>query len=325
MDTIFRIFGIYPLQRFDKDSLKPTSPCSFWSRYVLTSLLAQAIVVTPMIVIVTKETTPEEYVQAFVKSMATTTIDRITLAVTFFGHFLLHFTCLRHLSSLKKCILDMQRHFDTVIKITVEEENSQQFYFTLILWISLEAVNISGSVLGVFYKIQSELDLSYMATNSALFGMIVFQIFMLTVPFYFTMVYIEATIHISNYCKTIKQQCNEMVLEESRVLLGIIKEFNKMCAPFLFWIISFLFVYAITLAFLIYVKTTTFTITESTSWYDWCMYGAFVSHFQRTILLIYTFCVLSENVASEVQELKIRILDIGWKKGSNNSIMRQLD
>ena len=77
MDTIFRIFGIYPLQRFDKDSLKPTSPCRFWSRYVLTSLLAQAIVITPMVYIVTKETTPEEYVQAFVKSMATTTIDRI--------------------------------------------------------------------------------------------------------------------------------------------------------------------------------------------------------------------------------------------------------
>ena len=31
-------------------------------------------------------------------------------------------------------------------------------------------------------------------------------------------------------------------------------------------------------------------------------------------------------MASEVQELKkIRILDIGWKNGSDNSIMRQLD
>ena len=326
IDTIFRIFGVYPLQRMGKEELKPTSKCRFWFRYVFTALWVQVFMTIPMGYILYKETTPREYISAFVKSLAATSIDKITFGVTFLGQVVLHYACLKHLDQLKNSMVELQQDFNTKVKIIFQDTNTFKFYSFLSVWLSFEVANYACGFLSMIYKIQSELNLSYMATNASLLGMIFFQAFMTTTPFYFTFVYTEATLKILDYCKSInKQQRSEVILQESNMLIHVLKEFNKMSAPFLFDIISFNFVFVITMGFFIYVKTNMFISAGSFAWQDWLIFIGFMFHFIRTILLLYIFCNLSDDVASEVQELKIKVIDFESQDVHTNSIIQKLD
>ena len=325
IDTLLRIFGVYPLQRIDKDELKPTPKCRFWFRYVFTTIWVQALMAMPVGYILYKETTPKEYVTAFVKSLAATTIDKITFVVIFLGQVGLHYACLKHFDHLKKSMVGLQQDINIKVKVIVEDQNTFRFYIFLFVWLSFEAANYVTGFLSMIYKIQSELDLSYISTNASLLGMILFQAFITTTPFYFTFVYIESTMKILDYCKSINKQRNEIILQESNVLIHILKEFNKMVAPFLFHIISFNLIFVIVLAFFIYVKTNTLISAGSFAWQDWLIFAGFMFHVIRTIFLLYTFCTLSEEVASEVQELKTKIIDFEVQDVQTNSIIKKLD
>ena len=79
------------------------------------------------------------------------------------------------------------------------------------------------------------------------------------------------------------------------------------------------------MGFFIYVKTNTFLFVGSFSWQDWLIFTGFVFHFLRTILLLYVFCTLSDDVASEVQELKTNVIDFEVQNGRTTSIIQKLD
>ena len=325
IDTIFRIFGVYPLQRIGKEELRPTPKCRFWFRYIFTAIWVQVLMVTPMAYILCKETTLKEYSDAFIKSLAATSIDKLTFAMTFLGQIVLHFTCLKHMDQLGKCLVSLQQDFNTKVRIFIEDKNTLKFYFFLFIWLSFEVANYACGYLSIHYKIQSELNLSYMATNAGLIGMILFQAFVTSTPFYFTFVYTETTMKILDYCKSINKQSEEIIMKESNMLIHVLKQFNKMSAPFLFYIISYDFCFVIIMGFFIYVRTNTLLFVGSFSWQDWLIFTGFVFHFLRTILLLYVFCTLSDDVASEVQELKTDVIDFEVQNGRTTSIIQKLD
>ena len=325
MDTFFRIFGIYPLQRIGKEELKATPKCRFWFRYVFTTVWVQIAMAMPMGFIFYNEATPREYIGSFVTSLAATSIDKITFVVTFLTQPLLQYTCLKHLEKVKKCMMNLQHDFNTKVKIDIEDENPLKFYSILSIWLILEVGILLSGFPGMFYKMQSQLSLSFVATNVALLGMTLLQVLLLTTPFYFIFVYLESTINISNYCRSIKKQSNGVILQESKLLLQALKEFNKMSGPFLFWIISRDFIFEIVMGFFIYVKTNTLLFDGPTPWQDWLIYFSFVLFFIRTIFLLFIFCTLSEDVVSEVQELKTKVIDMELQNGQTNSIIQKLD
>ena len=323
--TIFRRFGVYPLQRIGKEQLKPTPKCRFWFRYIFTVLWVLVLMMTPMGYILHKETTPKEYVTAFVKSLAATSIDKITFGVTFLGQVGLHWACLKHLNQLKKGMVGLQQDFNIKVKISIQDQNTFKFYSFLFLLLSMEVANYGTGYLSMNYKIQSELNLSYISTNVALLGMILYQAFISTTPFYFTFIYTESTMRILDYCKSINKQSNETILQESNMLIHILKEFNKISAPFLFHIFSFNFTFLIVMAFFVYVKTNTLISTGSFSWQDWLLFVSFIFIFIRTLFILYTFCCLSDDIASEVQELKTKLIDFEVQNGRATAIIHKLD
>ena len=109
------------------------------------------------------------------------------------------------------------------------------------------------------------------------------------------------------------------------MLIHALKEFNKMSAPFLFYIISYDFCFVIIMGFFIYVKTNTLISRGSFSWQDWLLFVSFILIFIRTTFLLYTFCCLSDDVASEVQELKTKVIDFEVQNGRTTSIIHKLD
>ena len=109
------------------------------------------------------------------------------------------------------------------------------------------------------------------------------------------------------------------------MLIHVLKQFNKMTAPFSFYIISYDFCFVIIMGFFIYVRTNTLLFVGSFSWQDWLIFTGFVFHFLRTILLLYVFCTLSDDVASEVQELKTNVIDFEEQNGRTTSIIQKLD
>ena len=79
------------------------------------------------------------------------------------------------------------------------------------------------------------------------------------------------------------------------------------------------------MGFLIYVKTNTLLIGGPIPWQDWLIYFSFVLIFICTIFQLYVLCTLSEDVVSEVQELKTKVMDMEMQTGLTNSIVQKLD
>ena len=320
MNFIYRTFGIYPLERVGKVDLKPTSSCCFWFRYLVTFTLVMVILVVP----IEYATNLQDFLLAFVAEIGVTAYDMISLAATFVTNFGLHVKCVSKLGNFKKRFSDLQHFVNT--KHTMELKNNAyglNFYKYLLPYLFFVVTATILNYMGWMYSMK--LNLSNLETNLIITSACIYNFFFFNPLFYFTTLYIEVTIKLAHYCKMIAERSTSMILEESKILITSLKDFASMSSTLLLWIFSLNFIFAIIVAFFIYVKGTTTFSNFDIPWYDYCPIIGMVSTLVYLICMFYTYCSLSEDIANNVQNLKLEILKRGYQHGQVDYILQELD
>ena len=76
---IFRYLGVNPCEKDEFGKLKPTSACRYWMRFVCTNILVLVIFTGSFLYQVFVETSPEEFIKEYRKTLATSTTTIIVL------------------------------------------------------------------------------------------------------------------------------------------------------------------------------------------------------------------------------------------------------
>ena len=324
MSFFYRLFGLFPLERVEEADLKPTSACRFWIRYIITSTLVMSIFVGP----ICYATNFIDYALAFVAVIGITVYDMITIAATFVVLIGLHVKCLSMLRSFGKRFSDLQYFVNTNI-ITMKPKdlysNGMTFYKYVLANFIFTIVFIILNPVGWNYSLKSKLNLSNLETNLIIMGHFILTVFTFNPLYYLLNLYIEVTIKLTFYCKFIIKRSSPMILEEAKIFITILKEFASMFSSLLLWIISFNFIFAIIIGFLLYIKGTMAISSVDLNWYDYFPIIAMVFMMAYLISIFYTLCSLSEDIANNVQDLKLEISKRGYQQEKVDHILRELD
>ena len=320
MSFIYRSFGIYPCQRIGEEELKPTSGCRFWFQYIITSTLVMLIYVGSIVY----ATCFEDYVLA---EIGITVYDVISLGATFVVQFGLHVKCLSMMRHFAKQFSDLQHFVNDMITVKPKDMtvNRWKFYrYVLPNSICVTTFFVLNFV-GWNYSLKSKLNLSNLETNLITIAFIILNIFISTPLFYLMTIYIEITMKLTLNCKFIIKRSSPTILDEAKIFIIILKEFASMFSSLLLWIISLNFIFTIIVGFLIYVKGTKTFSSVDLYWYNYCPIIAMVFLMAYMICVFYTFCSLSEDIANNVQNLKLQISKRGYQQEKVDHLLRELD
>ena len=326
MDTLFRLFGIYPCQRIGESGLKPTSTCRFWTRYVFTATINILIVGTPIAYASWQETNFDIFIQAFLEEFAVTLYDKIAMIAVSVVPLILHTVCIMNIGTYKERMCRLQQYVN-------ENANKTGYICNVSTWKFLKHVATYSSLMisaglftyiGWFYSIKGKINLSWIITHVMIFSHLVHSFFAFMPLFYFTMVYFEVTINLVDYCDTITRKSSSLLVEETKVFSFILKEFSSMVSPFIFNIFSTNFVFLLVISFFVYTESlSSLTGIEEMVWYAYFPLIGMALNVGYVITLSYSYCTLSEDLANKVQRLKIAVL----RKGNHQTddIIQELD
>ena len=324
MDTLFRLFGIYPCQRIGESGLKPTSTCRFWTRYVFTATINVLIVGTPIAYASWKETNFDIFIQAFLEEFVVTLYDKIAMLAMSVAPLIVHTVCIMKIGIFKERICRLQQYVN-------ENVNNSGSICNVSTWKFLKHVAIYSSLMigaglftfiGWFYSIKVKINLSWIVTHVMILSNLIHSFFTFMPLFYFTMVYFEVTMKLVDYCDTITKK-SSLLIEESKVFIFILKEFSSMVSPFIFNIFSTNFVFLLVISFFVYTESLSLTGIEKMVWYAYFPLIGMVLNVGYVITLSYSYCTLSEDLADKVQRLKIAVLSNGSHQAED--IIQELD
>ena len=322
MSFVYRIFGICPLEKIGEADLKPTSGCCFWFRYLFTMTLVMLITGGPIVY----ATNFQDFLIALVADIAVTVYDKISLIATALAQSSLHVTCLIKLGSIKKRFSDFQHFLNTTNSLEPKDSpNSLKIFKYLLPFLFFVMITTIFTYIGWIYSIGEKLNLSSFETNLIMLPFWIFNTFILTPLFYFMTLYIEVTIKLSHLCKNITNKSSTIIVEEAKIFMSILKEFASMFSSLLLWIISVEFVFSIIVGFFLYVKGTITFSSVDVQWYDYCPIIGYASMMVYLICIFYISCTLSEDIANEVQNLKLEISKRGYEHEQVDYVLRELE
>ena len=322
MSFIYRLFGIYPCQRIGEADLKPTSACRFWFRYIITSMFVTLIYVGS----IAYATNLEEYILALATEFGVTVYDMTSLAATFVVLFGLHVKCLLIMRRFVKRFCDLQHLVKNLTNVRQKNiSDNSKFYAYALPNIFFSTIFTILNATGWNYSMKSKLNLSNLETILIIIAFIIFNFFTFNPLYYFLTLYIEVTIKLTLYCKFIIKRSSPMILEDAKTFITILKEFASMFSSLLLWIISLNFICAIIIGFLLYVKGTMTFSSVDIHWYNYLPIIAMIFMISYMICIFYTLCSLSEDIANNVQDLKLEISKRGYQHEKIDYILRELD
>ena len=108
---IFRYLGVNPCEKDEFGKLKPTSACRYWMRFVCTNILVLVIFTGSFLYQVFVETSPEEFIKEYRKTLATSTTTIIVLILFNTIIISLSFICGSKLRSFTKALSGIQEYF----------------------------------------------------------------------------------------------------------------------------------------------------------------------------------------------------------------------
>ena len=328
--TFIKYCGIYPCRRVENAIIKPNPAYQYWIVYLSSHTLVITFACLSFFNISLQESKVESVIYVASNIVMPKAIDKIAVACNLTIITVLHLITTIRLMPMVNHLAKVQEYVNSnaIIDLKQLKRPMIEMYIRIVPFFIIVFTAAISIFFGLLSQLKAALCLSFCGTVFAIIAFSILQFYLFLPILYFVFVFAEVTVLFKNWSDClVNQQPHGHIIEDVKSFYDGLKMISGVYSPFLFWIISCLFLSEIIFAYvsIIHIQELFYNIYSTLFWEKFIHELGYFCTVLYISYLLFVMCTISEAMSQKVQKLKSFLQDHFYLRFESDTVCSMLD